>query len=110
MFGCCRDVETILQAVNLDRRRLDDYLEEAPDEEDDMLEITFNQLPKGFMNREFDWSGQTNYAGMHRKARTAPAALQVILDMQEVTCILITVRQPYTGGEWPEPCLPESSP
>ncbi|KAK9914904.1 hypothetical protein WJX75_002108 [Coccomyxa subellipsoidea] len=64
-----RDVETILQAVNLDRRRLDDYLEEAPDEEDDMLEITFNQLPKGFMNREFDWSGQTNYAGMHRKVQ-----------------------------------------
>ncbi len=54
--------------MNLDRRRLDGYLEEVADAEDDMLEITYDQLPKGYMNREFDWSGQTNYAGMHRKA------------------------------------------
>ncbi|BDA43677.1 hypothetical protein COCOBI_04-6910 [Coccomyxa sp. Obi] len=64
-----RDVESILKAVNLDKQRLDSYSEAMPDDQDDMLEVTFNQLPKGFNRRDFDWSGQTNYTGIQRKVR-----------------------------------------
>ncbi len=65
--GCCRDVESILKAINLDKQRLDSYSEAMPDDEDEMLEVTFDQLPKGFIRRDFDWSGHTDYTGMQRK-------------------------------------------
>ncbi|CAL8468371.1 g7911 [Coccomyxa elongata] len=64
-----RDVESILKAVNLDKQRLDSYSEAMPDDMDEMLEVTFDQLPKGFIRRDFDWSGQTNYTGMQRKVQ-----------------------------------------
>lgn len=62
-----RSVESILQAVKLDRRRLEGIDEVAPDDDEDLLEVTFDQLPSGYNKREFDWSGQTNYAQIHRQ-------------------------------------------
>jgi len=62
-----RSVESILQAVKLDRRRLEGFQEVAQDDDEDLLEVTFDQLPSGHNKREFDWSGQTNYTHIHRQ-------------------------------------------
>jgi hypothetical protein len=61
-----RSKDSILEALNLDRRS-EGFLKEAPEPDEDMLEITFHQLPKGWNQRDFDWSGRTNYTRMHRK-------------------------------------------
>lgn len=65
-------MESIAKALSLDRRRGDEFRQEVSDEGDDMLDLTSSQLPKRWTQRDFDWTGQTNYTGMHRKVRTRP--------------------------------------
>ena len=68
----CRDVDSIMKAVSLSKQRRDNYSEAMADDEHEMLEMTIDQLPKGFTRKDFDWSGQTNYTGMQRKVSRAP--------------------------------------
>ena len=47
------------------------YSSGSTDEDEDVLAVTFDQLPGRWQQgrRDFDWSGGTNYTAVHRKVR-----------------------------------------